>query len=177
MSAQSTSAPISLRPARPGAALHGLRAGGAAGHDLRVVAAQSADLSWFEELARESLAPYYAAHGLQWHAPSFRASLTGTENYRVDLDGSRAGLLRYSRGTGGLYVHDMHLLPQLRGQGIGTALLRMVEERARRFGAPAVRMRVFGENPALRLYERSGYARTGEEEFLLHMELKLARPG
>jgi GNAT superfamily N-acetyltransferase len=164
-------APVSPRPSRPGAALGGTRAG-----PLRLVAARSADLEWFEDLARESLAPYYAAHGLTWHAPSFRASLGGTENYRVDLGESRVGVLRYSRGAGGLYVHDMHLLPQLRGQGIGTALLRLIEERARALGAQAVRMRVFEDNPALRLYERSGYARTGEEEFALRMELRLAQP-
>lgn len=172
MSAQHPSAPVSLRPSRPGASLSGSHA-----RELRIIAARPADLGWFEDLTRESLAPYYAAHGLKWHAPSFRASLGGTENYRVDLGGEPAGVLRYSRGTGGLYVHDMHLLPQLRGRGIGTALLRLVEERARKLGARAVRMRVFEDNPALRLYERSGYARTGEEEFLLRMELRLAQTG
>jgi len=149
--------------------------------DLRLVAALAADLEWFETLAREAMAPYYAAQCLSWQAQAFRASLAGTENYRVELAGTPAGMLRYARGAAGLFVHDLHLQPQMRGRGIGAALLRLIEERARGLGAAAVRMRVAAGNPALRLYERLGYARVAEEQGWLRLELPLAdrasRPG
>jgi GNAT superfamily N-acetyltransferase len=142
--------------------------------DLRIVTAQAADLDWFENLAREAMAPYYAAQGIPWQAQAFRASLAGTENYRVELGGKPAGMLRYARGAARLFVHDLHLQPQMRGRGIGAALLRLVEARARELGAVAVRMRVFAGNPALRLYERLGYARITEDQGWLGLELRLA---
>jgi GNAT superfamily N-acetyltransferase len=142
--------------------------------DLRIIAAQTADLEWFETLAREAMAPYYEEQGMPWHGHAFRASLAGTENYRVELAGAPAGMLRYARDAAGLFVHDLHLQPQMRGRGIGAALLRLIEARARALGATAVRMRVVADNPALRLYERLGYARVAEEQGWLRLELRLA---
>ena len=50
-----------------------------------------------------------------------------------------------------------------RSQGIGTALIKAVENEARRKGLKSVNLEVALQNPdALRLYERLGYRRTGE---------------
>lgn len=48
---------------------------------------------------------------------------------------------------------------QHRGAGIGTALLSALGDAAREAGAPALSLSVGASNPALRLYERVGFAR------------------
>jgi len=56
------------------------------------------------------------------------------------------------------YVHDVAVLPHLRGRGYGTDLMRAAEDLARGLGAGVVRLNVFGHNaPARRLYDRLGY--------------------
>lgn len=85
---------------------------------------------------------------------------------------------RHGQPIGRLYLHerdadvrivDIALLPEARGQGIGTALLRDViaraEARARR-----VSIHVEHDNPARRLYERLGFRPVEARGFYLLME-------
>jgi ribosomal protein S18 acetylase RimI-like enzyme len=73
-------------------------------------------------------------------------------------------LLRVQRMIGVLgseewYVSNVAVRPELRGQGIGRALLMNAEERARRCGATAIALDVETDNPsAARLYRELGYS-------------------
>jgi len=71
--------------------------------------------------------------------------------YAVQRDRPRPQLFLYWLG-----VDERH-----RGHGYGTAVLRAVEEEARRLGADRLALHVFAENAAARaLYEREGYVAT-----------------
>ncbi len=57
-----------------------------------------------------------------------------------------------------LNIHDLAVLPQHRGHGIGTALLAAVERSAREAGCCKVTLEVRVDNPGARsLYRRSGF--------------------
>jgi ribosomal protein S18 acetylase RimI-like enzyme len=72
------------------------------------------------------------------------------------------------RARGLINVHDLAVLPNWRGQGIGTRLLEVVEALARRRGYCKVNLEVRADNPAQRLYRRLGYGpgTTGAAEAL-----------
>lgn len=55
------------------------------------------------------------------------------------------------------FVDELAVLPQARGQGIGTALLKATEEKARQRGASALELMVWSFNKsAMRFYESAG---------------------
>ena len=57
-----------------------------------------------------------------------------------------------------LNVHDLAVIPQYRGKGIGHALLSEAEQRARRKGCCKLTLEVQDDNaPARALYERFGF--------------------
>lgn len=118
----------------------------------------------------------------------FRDSVDRTSCYAALVDGQFAGLLTF-RADGQEFYHlstvalftrfsplrairmllNLLLLtegskavdPAYRGMGIGTALLRKAEARARSMGKRTMSLGVVGENAgAIRLYERQGYRRT-----------------
>jgi len=82
----------------------------------------------------------------------------------VDEDGLRAGVLWLAtqmRRPGHGFIYDIEIEPGRRGQGLGTAALRALEEWARANGLSSIGLHVFGHNDgARRLYGRLGYVET-----------------
>jgi ribosomal protein S18 acetylase RimI-like enzyme len=59
---------------------------------------------------------------------------------------------------GSYYVSGLAVLPEVRGGGLGTRMLGMARERARRHGFRVVSLLVFEQNgSAVRLYERQDF--------------------
>ena len=57
-----------------------------------------------------------------------------------------------------LNIHDLAVLPEFRGKGVGRALLRAAEEHARRKGCCKLTLEVQDDNaPARTLYQRFGF--------------------
>jgi GNAT superfamily N-acetyltransferase len=54
-------------------------------------------------------------------------------------------------------IHDLAVLPETRGRGIGKALLQAVEAEALKRGACKITLEVLSGNPARHLYAREGY--------------------
>jgi GNAT superfamily N-acetyltransferase len=63
-------------------------------------------------------------------------------------------------------VRFLAVLPQMRGQGIGTALMKECERRAREAGAQAIGLHTMEVmRDAICMYEHLGYVRTPETDF------------
>jgi ribosomal-protein-alanine N-acetyltransferase len=61
-----------------------------------------------------------------------------------------------------IHINNVAILPELRGQGMGTALMHRVFEEARRLGASRATLEVRASNEqARRLYERLGFHVSG----------------
>jgi ribosomal protein S18 acetylase RimI-like enzyme len=75
----------------------------------------------------------------------------------ITVDGERAGRLYLHRGESEIRIVDIALLPEYRGNGVGTSLLRDLLAEADAAGK-RVTIHVERLNPALRLYERLGFS-------------------
>ncbi len=82
----------------------------------------------------------------------------------VDANGTPVGhawvALDHPRGAPETaFLHDIEVVPEQRGRGMGRALLAAVEDAVRRAGLPALELNVFGRNEAATsLYASAGYA-------------------
>jgi ribosomal protein S18 acetylase RimI-like enzyme len=93
----------------------------------------------------------------------------GRSNRLVVVDGEPVGRLDVARGEREIAVLDISLLPEHRGRGIGTALLRDVLDEAAVAGK-RVRVHVERSNPALRLYRRLGFTEVADLGAFLRLE-------
>ena len=95
---------------------------------------------------------------MQFEAQSahYREHYPTAEYAVIECDGSNAGRLYVHRGEHEIRIMDLALLPEWRGRGIGTRLLRELQEEAARRKIP-LSIHVERFNPALRLYERLGF--------------------
>ena len=85
-------------------------------------------------------------------------------------ENERIGFLSLREPLNCLYLETLQLLQPYRGQGIGTALMRFVEEVARRKGKDRIRLRLFKDNPAQSLYYRTGFKVIEDQDWCLLME-------
>lgn len=99
---------------------------------------------------------------MQWLAQrrGYEARYPSEGHVVIELDGRPAGRLWVVRGEHELRLVDVSLLPAYRGRGVGTALLRALQEEAAAAGKP-LRLHVTASNPALRLYTRLGFTPVG----------------
>jgi ribosomal protein S18 acetylase RimI-like enzyme len=93
------------------------------------------------------------------------------DNAIVLRDGTPVGQLWVQRGPELLRMLDVALLPEHRGAGLGTTLLRDLVAEARTRSVP-VRLFVLVNNPARRLYERLGFSPVGAAGVYQEMECR-----
>jgi ribosomal protein S18 acetylase RimI-like enzyme len=103
----------------------------------------------------------------------YRAAYPDAVEGLVEVDGEPVGRLYARHSAGALVVLDLALLPEHRGRGVGTALLRSLQADAAAFGVP-LRLHVDHTNPARRLYERVGLRPVADDG--IRLELEWRRP-
>ena len=91
------------------------------------------------------------------------------------VDGEPAGRLYVHRGPSENRIVDIALLPEHRGNGVGSSLLRDLIAEADAAGK-SVTIHVERVNPALRLYERLGFALAEDKGVYLFLERPATRP-
>jgi ribosomal protein S18 acetylase RimI-like enzyme len=103
----------------------------------------------------------------------YRGTFPHAEHSLIVHDGVPVGRLVVDRGRHEIRVVDISLLPERRGRGIGSALLRGVLAEATVARIP-VGLSVDIANPARRLYERLGFVATDSSGFYISLEWRPA---
>lgn len=93
---------------------------------------------------------------------SYAMQYEGAERLILLQEGAPIGRLLVHRTADELLLVDISLLPESRGKGIGTSLVRELQAEAAATDRP-LRLRVARENPARRLYARLGFVMTAEQ--------------
>ena len=84
------------------------------------------------------------------------------DHFLARLDGRPVGTVRMLRRDAAGVLGRLAVLPETRGTGLGVALVRAVEERARQEGLRAVELHA--QTAVRGFYERLGYEAYGEED-------------
>jgi ribosomal protein S18 acetylase RimI-like enzyme len=90
------------------------------------------------------------------------------DNSIILRDGRPSGRILVDRSGGEVTLIDIALLPEHRSSGIGTGLMRKLLAEAAGAGK-SVRLHVLKSNPALRLYERLGFAPIDDQGLYFEM--------
>jgi ribosomal protein S18 acetylase RimI-like enzyme len=125
--------------------------------ELRLVPWDDAEKAQFLRMQFDAQAAWYREH---YADASFDV---------VVVDGEPAGRLYVHRGPREIRIVDVTVLPEHRGNGIGTSLLRDLLAEADKSGK-SVTIHVERLNPALRLYERLGFVLAEDRGVYLFLE-------
>jgi len=101
--------------------------------------------------------------GMQFRAQTMSIKLDHPQAERkiVVVENEPVGRLIIDASGSGIEVLDVALLPQFRGNGLGTSVMRGVMTQADHLGR-AIRLHVEKQSRAVRLYERMGFVICGD---------------
>jgi ribosomal protein S18 acetylase RimI-like enzyme len=134
-------------------------------------AARREDYPFALELYLESTLPLLTALG-RWDEEKVLSRFA--EGFKLDeirvlsVNGSAAGWIQVSETPEEFHVDQIHLVESARNRGIGSGLIRDLQERASACGK-AVALNVIQGNRAHRLYERLGFLVAGGEDEKIRM--------
>lgn len=133
--------------------------------EYRLRPAAMRDYAFIYRLRRATLEPYLDEASLP---PVERASFFArfdVMRHRIVLVGDTpAGAISVLDRPEGLHLANLHLLPAYQGRGLGTAVVREVQEQAQAQGR-RLTTQVLKVNPALAFYERLGFRIDGDLGF------------
>jgi ribosomal protein S18 acetylase RimI-like enzyme len=98
----------------------------------------------------------------------YRENYPGASLQIIERDGVPIGRLYVAHWEREIRIMDIALLPEHRGTGLGTKLLRELQEEARSAGK-SLTIHVERFNPALRLYQRLGFEQVEDKGVYLLM--------
>lgn len=149
---------VSLRPVAPedGRFLAGVYAS--------TRAEELAPVPWTDEQKAAFLAQQFAAQ-----TAHYAEHYTGMSSHVIVVDDAPAGRLLVARWEREIRIVDIALLPEFRGRGAGTRLLRDLMDEARAAGK-RLSIHVEVSNPAMTLYRRLGFRPVDEVGVYLRME-------
>ncbi|MBF6039463.1 GNAT family N-acetyltransferase [Pseudomonas sp. P154a] len=137
--------------------------------------ASPADLDFARKLTCDNMLRYYIQHDLLWLDEAFDVAWVGRENRMFVRDESVLGFVSLSRDANALYIRELHVLEAFQGQGAGGWVIDEVFALACKERRPALRLTVFENNPAKKLYERKGLKVVGQDECFLRMQRDIDR--
>lgn len=140
---------------------------------LTFLVADESDLPVFEGLAKNGMASFYALHKIEWKSEIFHDGFLKTQNYKIQRNDFNVGVLRISLESDHVYVHDLHVHPNVTSQGIGTGALAFVVSVAERANKNQIKLSAFKGNSAINLYQRMGFKIVGENDHLVKLEMSL----
>jgi ribosomal protein S18 acetylase RimI-like enzyme len=129
-------------------------------------AEELARVSWSDEQKR-------AFTDMQFDAQNadYRRNYPDAQYSIIEVEGVPAGRLYVDRCEKEIMIIDIALMPEFRRVGIGTKLLRELQNEARTSGK-VLTIHVEKFNPALRLYQRLGFQQIEDKGVYLLLEWK-----
>ena len=100
---------------------------------------------------------------------SYAVSYPAAENSVILLAEKPIGRMLVERSPREILLVDIALLPDYRQQGIGSALVQSLLDEAAA-AEKSVGLSVYQSNPAMRLYQRLGFSKVGEEGLYMQMQ-------
>lgn len=116
-------------------------------------------------LGKKTMTSYFEANNIPWYFDERLELYKALELYEV-FDRSIIGFVAFRVKEQELYLADIQVYEKYQNRGYGTKILKEAKKIAKDRDHKCIMLKVFKSSPAIRLYERNGFSRIAEEEFL-----------
>ena len=125
------------------------------------------------DLMKENMKKYYDLYGIAWSQEWLRKNYIDKENYIITKSNEKIGFLSLEKKPGELYVHTIQVCAKFQNRRIGLYALRTLVKMMRDLSLQSLVCRVFKDSPVLAMYERLGFERVAQENFLITLRCRV----
>ncbi len=135
--------------------------------------AEDKDYAFILNLLKENMLDSFIKHWGEWHDSSFEENYH-KENIRIiEYENSNMGYIDFKFKKDCGYIHNIQILAKFRGKGLGTHIMKLLEQETLNRGLKNMRLKVFKDNRVVQLYLRLGYKSIFEDDTSLIMEKEI----
>jgi ribosomal protein S18 acetylase RimI-like enzyme len=128
------------------------------------------DTKFIQKLTRENCY-HYLLNTIGWNEERQSQEPKFPERYRMLFNNQDLiGFFSLREQPNCLYLETLQLTKSYQRQGIGTALIKFIENIAANQAKNKIQLRVFKDNPAQSLYHRNGFTFLEEQDWFYLME-------
>lgn len=131
------------------------------------------DYQYCYKLSKKNMSGYFTKYWGGWKPEKFREDFDPKETKIIKKNKRRIGYYVLKNKSDHYYIDNIQISPLMRGKGIGTYILKMIEKEVLNTNIKIIRLNVFKDNPAKRLYERFNYKLIKDEGNSILMEKKI----
>ena len=132
--------------------------------------ATEADYQYCYDLTKQNMFELFFRHWGGWNPSAFRNDFKARNTTIIIFDRQQIGYFSLKKIDKDIvYLENIQLLPEVQGQGIGTAILEGIFQNN---AFCSIHLTTFLDNPALRLYESLGFVITERARDTVYMERK-----
>jgi ribosomal protein S18 acetylase RimI-like enzyme len=142
-------------------------------HMFIIRAAENSDYDFIFALLKENMLAAFEKHWGSWNEKSFGENYHKEHMRVIEHNNERIGYIDFKFKNDCGYLNNIQLSTKIRDKGLGTYIMRMLEQETLNRGQKRICLKVFKDNRAIKLYERLGYIPISEEPTSLIMEKQL----
>ncbi|MFA6088845.1 MAG: GNAT family N-acetyltransferase [Candidatus Woesearchaeota archaeon] len=143
-------------------------------HKFILRLARNDDFEFIFNLLKENMLESFKRHWGTWNENSFKETHR-KENIRIiECDDEQKKLsvgyvdFKFKKDCG--YINDIQISKEFQSKGIGTYIMKLVEQETLNHELNIIRLKVFKDNKVVKLYERLGYKPIFEDNTSMIME-------
>jgi len=140
------------------------------GHSFILRDSEDSDYDFIFNLLIENMLESFQKHWGGWNDKSFKDTHRKEHIRIIEYKNLCVGYVDFKFKSYCGYVNDIQLSEKVRGKGLGTYLMKLLEQETLDHGLKRICLKVFKDNKAVQLYKRLGYKIFSEDDTSLIME-------
>jgi len=135
--------------------------------------ANKEDKEFIFKVLKDNMLHLYQKHWGYWNEKSFDENYHEEHMRIIEHKGVKIGYLDFKFKVDCGYVNNIQVVENFRNKGLGTAIMRLVEQETITRELNKIRLKTFKDSGAINLYKRIGYKQISEDDTSIIMEKEI----
>jgi len=128
------------------------------------------DYRFCYNIAKRNMKPYLDKYWGGWIPKNFRNHFKDSNVRIIQRLNKRIGYMDFEFKEDFLYINNIQISTTYRNKGLGSALINLLGNEAKKENIKKIRLKVFKDNPAIGLYKRIGFKKIKDDKSAVILE-------